>query len=232
MSIRLLWQQIPSTVISEILADFCPSGPSGVVLDLEHGVFNLETIYACIQVITLKGKLTFVRVPPGEFTMARYALDAGCHGVIFSTVETTDQAKSIRDLMFFPDSKGKRGLGLVRNNFWGDRGLNLNKPIAVAQIETKKGIENLAKGDLTGFDYYMIGPYDLSLSLNCPGNFNAKIFKDNVRTFEETLKPEQRGFHIVKDFKAQLPLYSNWGFLAFGLDTLMLQEKSREISEL
>ena len=38
---KLLWQQISSTVISEIYAD---SEYDGVVLDTEHGAFNNENL--------------------------------------------------------------------------------------------------------------------------------------------------------------------------------------------
>ena len=49
---KLSWQQIPSTIISEMLCeDF-----DGVVLDTEHGCFNNETLYKCKQNITAKDK--------------------------------------------------------------------------------------------------------------------------------------------------------------------------------
>ena len=49
---KLAWQQIPSPTISELL---CKS-LDGVVLDTEHGCFNNETLYNCIQVITANDK--------------------------------------------------------------------------------------------------------------------------------------------------------------------------------
>ena len=59
---KLAWQQIPSTVISDLL---CQNKLDGVVLDAEHGCFNNEMIYNCIQLITAYGKKCFVR-PKGE----------------------------------------------------------------------------------------------------------------------------------------------------------------------
>ena len=52
---KLLWQQISSTIISEIYAD---SAYDGVVLDTEHGSFSNEKLYASIQIITLKRKIS------------------------------------------------------------------------------------------------------------------------------------------------------------------------------
>ena len=47
---KLSWQQIPATIVSEMLCDDF----DGVVLDTEHGCFNNETLYNCIQIITAK----------------------------------------------------------------------------------------------------------------------------------------------------------------------------------
>ena len=48
----LSWQQIPSPSISEIMC----RGFDGVVLDTEHGCYNNETLFCCIQVIKANGK--------------------------------------------------------------------------------------------------------------------------------------------------------------------------------
>ena len=91
---KLLWQQIPSSVITEI---FCSSSFDGVVLDLEHGHFNNETLYSCIQVGTLLNKKVFARFSHLDRQCIRMCLDAGISGVILSTVETFDQAKEFYD---------------------------------------------------------------------------------------------------------------------------------------
>ena len=54
----LSWQQIPSPLISEIMCH----NFDGVVLDTEHGCFNNETLYSCIQVIKASKKRCFVRL--------------------------------------------------------------------------------------------------------------------------------------------------------------------------
>ena len=87
---KLLWQQISSTIISEIYAK---SEFDGVVLDTEHGSFNNESLYGCIQIITILNKKCFVRVTHLDKSLVRMCLDAGCSGIIFSTVETEKQAQ-------------------------------------------------------------------------------------------------------------------------------------------
>jgi 4-hydroxy-2-oxoheptanedioate aldolase len=78
---NLTLQTIPSPVISEILSD---SKLDGVVLDTEHGCFNNETLYSCIQVITLSNKKCFVRLTDFNKQLVRMCLDAGVDGLIFS----------------------------------------------------------------------------------------------------------------------------------------------------
>ena len=81
---KLAWQQIASTVVSDIL---CANKLDGVVLDTEHGMFNPETLYACIQVITSNRKKAFVRLIDVDKAAVRSCLDAGADGIIFSTIE-------------------------------------------------------------------------------------------------------------------------------------------------
>ena len=168
---KLAWQQIPSTVVSDLL---CNTGLDGVVLDAEHGFFNNETLYNCIQIITSLNKICLVRLTEPSKTLARACLDAGATGLIFSTIETEEQCRAIHEISKFPPFGGKRGLGLVRQNKWGfgKTVLPSEKPILIAQIETVTGIENLQTIVSYNFDYYMIGPYDLSTSLGDPGNFS------------------------------------------------------------
>ena len=229
--IRFLWQQIASPTITDILTE--NKTFDGVVLDIEHGVFNPETMCACLTLGLSKGKDMFVRFPYLDKSMVRLALDTGATGVIFSTVETEQQAEDICTYCLYPSCGGKRGQGLVRENMWGEYKLNQREPIIVAQIETKQGIlmlENIM--NYSSFDYYLIGPYDLSSSIGCVGEFNNKKFKSLIRKFEEKVPARGRGYHIVKDIEKQYVNLSDCGFLAFSLDTLMLLEGTKNIEKI
>jgi len=224
---RLCWQQIPSTVISDIL---CQNDLEGVVLDTEHSAFNLETLYSCIQVIALNQKKCFVRLTEVNKTTIRMCLDAGCHGIIFSTVESVQQAKNVLDFSRYPSQGGLRGLGLVRQNSWGLKKLISESPILIAQIETVKGVESI--NDIWNenvFDYCMIGPYDLSASLGQPGNFETKEFKRSVSVVKDRVGIERMAVHIPNDVQNQLKKYEGFGIIALGMDTTFIIEKYREV---
>ena len=223
---KLAWQQIPSPTISELL---CKS-LDGVVLDTEHGCFNNETLYNCIQVITANDKKCFVRLTEINKTLIRICLDAGVTGIIFSTVETTLQARKIHELCKFPKHGGKRGLGLVRQNKWGYGGLVSAPPIIIAQIETKKGIDNLKEIHSHEFDYYMIGPYDLSASLGTPGDFDNHEYLDALKKVRQTIPNlQQLAVHIPTNVPKQIDKYREYGIIAVGMDPTILLEGYREL---
>ena len=247
---KLFWQQIPSPVITEI---FCSSSFDGVVLDLEHGHFNNETLYSCIQVGSLLDKVVLARVSHLDKQVIRMCLDAGISGIILSTVETLEQAKEFQDYCIYPyrkrketfktDNKGvirknllietggKRGQGLVRENLWGAKPLSFRRPLMIPQIETVAGVSNIESISKLDFDYYLVGPYDLSASLGDVGNFESDDFKHSLNKIKK-FTGDKAGFHIPSNLKEQIPNYKNYNFLALGMDTTFIVEKIEEVQSL
>jgi 2-keto-3-deoxy-L-rhamnonate aldolase RhmA len=190
---NLTLQTISSTIISELLAN---SPLDGVVLDMEHGNFNNESLYACIQVITLYKKQCFVRVTDLNKTLVRMCLDAGATGIIFSTIESYSQGKEIVEFCTYPLFKGKRGCGLVRENQWGEYSLGTNKPLIIGQIETQTAVDNLDSICTCGFDMFIIGPYDLSNSLNCVGDWQNLLYKMYISKIYNTIDHKKIGMFL------------------------------------
>ena len=194
---RLAWQQIPSPLVSAMLC----RGMDGVVLDTEHGCYNNETLYACIQIITALNKKCFVRLTEINRTLIRICLDAGVSGLIFSTVETASQAQQIQELCSFPKYLGRRGLGLVRENQWG-YGKLVNRPsIIIAQIETKKGVQD----------------------------FEFKAYTKAIEKIKNIIPIRQMAVHIPTDVDKQIKKYEDYGIIAVGMDTTILLEGYREL---
>ena len=220
----LSWQQIPSPVVTEILC----RNSDGVVLDTEHGCYNREMLASCIQVARLSSNQCLVRLTEISNTLIRHCLDSGASGLIFSTVETSDQASKIIKYSCYPP-KGNRGLGLVRNNFWGRDGLLTADPILIPQIETKTGVDNLDTIAGYNFDYYLIGPYDLSLSLNVPGKFDNKTFLGYINRVKNKISSDKLAVHIPNNVEEQLPKYQDYGLKCLGMDTIALLEYHRGI---
>lgn len=214
---NLTLQTIPSPVISEILSD---SKLDGIVLDTEHGCFNNETLYSCIQVITLSNKRCFVRLTDFNKQLIRMCLDAGVDGLIFSTIEDESLAYKIMSYCNFPSNYGKRGCGLVRDNKWGKLPLDQKKPIIIAQIETSLAVENLDSLLKVPFDYFIIGPYDLSSSLGKAGDFESKIFKNYMDIIHRKISHDKLGLFLPTFNDMQtLSLEKKPKLLIWGMDT-------------
>ena len=224
---KLSWQQIPSTVISDIL---CKTSMDGVVIDTEHGSFNTETLYACIQVVTLNSKKCFVRLTEINKAAIRLCLDAGCDGLIFSTIESLEDANTVKNYCLYPNSGGLRGLGLVRQNEWGLKDLVSKPPILIAQIETTVGVKNIKSiWESEIFDFCMIGPYDLSASIGSPGDFNSLEYRDAIEIVKNTVKLKNMAVHIPTNIKNEKKKYKGYGIIALGMDTTSILEKYKEI---
>lgn len=221
--LRLAWQQIPHDMVTDILC--LTENFDGIVLDLEHSVFNPETVYTCITKCKANGVRCFVRVSNIDHTIRAY-LDSGAYGVILSTVETMKQVNELRNLCLYPP-KGKRGQGLVRENGWGKNESLLGKtiPFLIGQIETSTGVENLSEiHESELFDAYLIGPYDLSASIGVVGQFEHESYLKLIEKIESIIPKEKLGYHIVKDVEKQYPTYNDYGVIALSMDTMALCE--------
>jgi 4-hydroxy-2-oxoheptanedioate aldolase len=227
---NLTLQTIPSPLVSELLTY---SELEGVVLDTEHGHFNNETLYSCIQVITLRRKKCFVRFTNLNKQLVRMCLDAGVDGVIFSTVESHAAAQEILSYCRYPSQGGVRGCGLVRENKWGDQQLDGHKPIIIGQIETQVAIDNIQELIKCDFDLFLIGPYDIASSLKLPGQFGNSIYLDYIGKIYNTIPLDRLGLFLptkkdienYKKLKQQRP-----NLLIWGMDTDFILQSLKNIN--
>lgn len=218
---NLTLQTIPSTIVSEILAY---SDLDGVVLDTEHGCFNNETLYSCIQVITLLNKKCFVRVTDFNKQLIRMCLDANVDGIIFSTYEEEFGGHELISYCNYPIS-GVRGCGLVRENKWGKEELCQKKPILIAQIETVKAVENISLISKIPFDYFLIGPYDLSSSLGIAGQFDNERFKFYKSLIYEAIPLKKLGLFLPTfDNMKNIDYTTRPELIIWGMDTNFLTD--------
>lgn len=227
---KLLWQQIPS---SEITTIYCNTEFDGIVLDNEHGCFNNETLFTLIQLINASGKLSYVRLTEVNKSKVRMLLDAGVYGLIFSTIETKEQVNQIINNCYYPP-RGKRGQGLVAENGWGQypEFFQRGTPNIIVQIETKKGI-NLLPHIKNKFDYFMLGPYDLTADLGCIADWDNLEYQESIRIFNSIIPEENRAVHIVSNIKEEYTnKFQNYGLVAMGMDTTLLINSLNELNKL
>lgn len=226
------WITLGHPAVAEIMAR---SGFDWLTVDLEHSAITIGQAEELIRVIDLAGISPLVRVGENNPATIKRVMDAGAHGVIVPMVNTREDAeRALRSVQYPPT--GTRGVGLARAQHYGldieaYQRWNEANSIVVVQIEHVRAIENLEAIFATGVDGFMVGPYDLSGSMDIPGQFEHERFREALeqvrKVAEKTGKPA--GYHIVKpDPEAVVAkIHEGYSFIAYSTDFLFLGETSR-----
>jgi 2-keto-3-deoxy-L-rhamnonate aldolase RhmA len=158
------------------------AGLDWAMLDCEHGNYDFETLHDMFVMASAVGMEGFVRVPVGSKEWISRVLDAGAMGVMVPMVETKEYAQEIAGFAKYTPV-GKRGfVGMsAHNHYHAAKPVDIMKAqndsvLAIAQIETKKAIENVDEiAAVEGIDVLFVGPADLSISLGIPGDLTNPI---------------------------------------------------------
>ncbi len=224
------WLTIANPLIPEILS---PAGFDWLCVDLEHTSIDLNQLLNLIISIENQKMVPLVRVGENNPNLIKRVMDIGAHGVIVPNVNSAEEARQAVKSVKYPPS-GSRGVGLFRSQGYGKKFKEYlkwleNESLVIIQIENIKAIENIDEIFSTeGIDAFLIGPYDLSASMNKPGNFNDKEFKKNINKILNSSKKYKipAGFHSVSSNpnEAIKSIKKNYKFLAFSLDSIILQD--------
>lgn len=226
---NLTLQSIPSPLVSEVLAS---TQLDGIVLDTEHGHYNNETLFSCIQIITLMQKKCFVRFTDLNKQLIRMCLDAGIDGAIFSTIESYQQGMEAIKYCTYPVHGGVRGSALVRENKYGELVIGKKRPILIGQVETKEAVDNLSDILKCGFDYYVIGPYDLSASLGCTADWNNPLYEEYREKIDQAIPQDSLGAFLPSKQDINRFLADNKvrpSLLIWGLDVDFIKQGIKDI---
>lgn len=162
------WCSIGSPYSAEILA---ASGYDAVTIDLQHGMFGVDTAIGMLQAISAQSATPMVRVPGLDDASIMKMLDAGAYGVICPMIDTADQAAQLVAACRYPP-RGIRSYGPSRGLLHGgaDYVAHADDTVLVwAMIETRAGLANVESICATpGLDAIYIGPSDLAADLGVP----------------------------------------------------------------
>ena len=166
------------------------TGLDYIIIDTEHGPFDVESSINLIRAAELKGLTSFVRVKDISRPAILKNLDIGAMGLVVPCVETVDEAKKLVEwAKYYP--LGKRGFFYARKAGYGYEEFSKNiqgyfdtcnrETLLLPQCETKGCLDNIEEiAALDGVDGIFIGPYDLSVGLGIPAQFDKPIFKEEI----------------------------------------------------
>ena len=221
------WLQLGSSSAAEILSR---SGFDWVVIDEEHGV-SLADKESLISSISNSTCLPFVRIAEFSAASAIRYLEAGCAGVIVPNLTSVNQWQEFVQSVSYPPA-GSRGVGFCRANSFGaafEEYFEIaSNPFLVPMIESVEGISALTQlGRDDQLDAILVGPYDLSVSLGCVGEFDNPRFKKAIDHILSVCSESSipAGIHVVNPYPHELQerIAQGFKFLAYGMDSTMLR---------
>ena len=227
------WVTIGHQSIIEIMAN---AGFDWLTIDMEHSVIDLTVAQSLIGHIQANGMEALVRVSKNEEVVIKRVLDAGANGIIVTMINSAEDAKRAVEYSKYPPH-GKRGVGLARAQNYGvgfdNYKNNINDLVVIAQIEHIDAVRNLEEIlAIDGIDGIIIGPYDLSGSMNKPGQFEDQDVIMAIKDVENICIKNNKplGFHVIQPNieEIQDKISKGYSFIAFSLDFLFLGNKARE----
>ena len=103
------------------------------------------------------------------------------------------------------------------------------KPLNIVMIENTEIIENFEKiKNISDIDAFLIGPYDLSASLNLTAKFNEQEFLDVIQTIKAKADKENIpcGIHVVEPNKTELinKIDDGYRFIPYSIDSVVFEK--------
>ena len=229
------WITLGHPAIGEIMAS---KGFDFLVVDMEHTVIGLESAQHLFRSIESKGCVPIARLGESSENLIKRVLDAGAYGILVALVNDAEGVKKVVSAAKYPP-RGIRGVGLARAQGYGYDFERYKKwaadgPIVMTLVEHIEAIRNIDSIlSVEGLDGTLIGPYDLSGSLGCPGEFERREVKQAIAAYEAACKRHQKpmGFHVVHPDAKKIMEKKKKGytFVGAGLDILHLGDSCQGI---
>ena len=108
------------------------------------------------------------------------------------------------------------------------------KVLLLPQCETREALENIeAIVDIEGIDGIFIGPFDLSISMGIPGQFDAPQFRRAVSRVLTACKEAGKLCMIFTSSVEEAKAYMDQGFdaVANSIDTIMFRNAYKEMMD-
>jgi 2-keto-3-deoxy-L-rhamnonate aldolase RhmA len=159
-----------------------------IIFELEHSRYSWSELEALIRASLNEGLPSIVRVVDITYEQISKSLDMGARGILIPRIESFEQLEQVVDMMRLPP-KGRKGVGgydfavddlqqkLANYNVEKLLFIQVENPTVVKQLDRM-----LKLNEIVGV---IVGPYDLSVSLGIPGQFDHPLFE---RTVEEVYR--------------------------------------------
>ena len=217
-----------------MLVDLCVrAGLDYLIVDCEHGPHDDSVVAEVCRSGRLAGFPVLIRTPSTESDVVRRALDLGPCGLMFPSVDSTEQLDKVAQWLFMPP-RGRRRPGGWGNYWMRDfQHETWEKEyeqhlIILTQIESVRGLQNaeaIAKHEIV--TAMAIGPYDLSASIGCCWDVEDPRMQDAFKRVREAGRAAGKNTWFIgggKDLVEQ-----GWTFICLGTPGSLLQSRMGEM---
>jgi 4-hydroxy-2-oxoheptanedioate aldolase len=225
-----VWSIIPSPVVIEI---FGLGGIDFVILDMEHGIFDVSALDSCVRACEAAGAAPLVRVPGINPSAAQWALDLGAHGIVVPQVSNAGEAQAVVKMAKYPPL-GTRGYNPFTRaaqyaNPPDNRSGKLNNDFSLSCviIENESAVADLACiCALPRLDVIYMGIYDLSVALGCDGDTRhprvIDVLERSIAQIRAAGKAAGMMVRSQQEIASALALGAN--FLVYSVDTSLIHD--------
>ncbi len=211
---------IPSADVADVMSRV---GFDYLWLDAEHSPADFSHVQMMVQ--AAGGRCPcLVRVPENKEVWIKKALDTGCHGVVVPQIKSAAEAKQAVEACLYPPA-GQRSVGITRAQGYGMSfqdyvGAANNELAIVLQVEHAQGVQNIQSiVSVPGIDAILVGPFDLSGSLNLLGQITHPQVQGAIEEVRRTCQTARVPLGI---FTVDAPSAKSWiekGFSLIALST-------------
>jgi len=202
---------------------FVQAGYDWLFIDLEHSPMDARNALDILTAVDSRVPCV-VRVPWNDEANIKKALDIGATGIIVPLVNTVEEAKLAVGRCKFPPM-GFRSVGVTRAQRFDldfeSYMKRANDEIAViVQIEHIEAVRNIdAILDVPGIDGVFVGPFDMSGSMDLPGQINHPKVQDAIKQVIKACVKRDIARCIYAHTPDHARTYMEQGYKVIGLCT-------------
>ena len=226
----------------EIVEILGMTGLDYVVIDTEHGTYDLSDVSDLIRAADSRNMGAVVRVSDPSHREIQHALDNGADAVIVPLLRKFEDFQKAAALAKFPPI-GCRGFSKGRGSCFGNAPWAAGTPeeymensnektLLIPQCETLEALEQIEKiVEIDGVDGIFVGPFDLSICMGIPTRFEKEEFRSAVTRILNACKEAGKLCLIYTSTPVEARMYLDMGFdaAANSLDANEIARVYREM---
>ena len=223
------WLNLGSSLTAEIAAR---AGFDWVLIDMEHGAGDHESMVHQVQAVSGTPAAPLVRIAWNEAPRFKRVLDLGAAGIIVPYVTTPEEAKQAVAAMRYPP-KGIRGVASLNrasafarefDKYFAEANDGL---LTVVQVETEMTLGCAAEiAAVEGVDVLFVGPMDLSVSMGIPLQYEHPRFRSALAEVSDACRGAGKAAGILLQRPEQIKetVAAGFSFIGLGSDGGVLAE--------